>query len=284
MSDPLRSGNRIFDADGSRWVWADETDVTDLWTESTWSEDETDPAPIDYDAIPTHAELEAGMATGPTVSLVDEPHAIALPDVYEPGYSYPLLVWFHDAGGNEETIFDVLPQISERNYLAMALRGNLALGSNEAAWSLAEAGTESVLDKLEEAINRMADQFSIHRERIYLAGVGSGGTAALELLLQRPESFAGAACLGGAFPQLAHPLAKFRGLRGRRVLLGTSLDCPNVKVTDLVNSGRMLYSAGVQVGTRIYQQPGGVPAPRMFRDLDAWIMDGISSAVRVSMR
>ncbi|MDZ4683952.1 MAG: hypothetical protein SH850_02610, partial [Planctomycetaceae bacterium] len=104
------------------------------------------------------------------------------------------------------------------------------------------------------------------------------------LLLQRPEAFAGAACLGGEFPHLAHPLAKFRGLRGRRVLLATSLDCPNVKITDLVNSGRLLYSAGVQVGTRIYQQPGGVPTPKMLRDLDAWLMDGIASAVRVSAR
>jgi phospholipase/carboxylesterase len=284
MNEPLRSGNRIFDADGDRWIWADEMASADLRSDAEWTDGDTDPAPIDYDAIPTHAELEAGRATGPVVSLVDEPHAIALPDVYEPGYSYPLLIWFHDAGDREETIFEVLPQISERNYLALAIRGNLSVGEQRATWSVAETGAAALLDKLEEAVNRMADQFSIHRERVYLAGVGSGGTAALELLLQRPEAFAGAASLGGAFPQLAHPLAKFRGLRGRRVLLATSLDCPNVKVTDLVNSGRMLYSAGVQVGTRIYQQPGGVPTPRMFRDLDAWIMDGISSAIRLSVR
>jgi phospholipase/carboxylesterase len=285
MTEPLRSGNRIFDADGDRWIWTDEQDIGDLWSDSSWSEREDgEPVPIDFDAIPTHAELEAGLATGPVVSLVDEPHAIALPDVYEPGYCYPLVIWFHDAGGNEESVFEVLPQISERNYLAVALRGNLPLGAHDAAWSVAETGAESLLDKLEQAIERMADQFTIHRERIYLAGVGSGGTTAVELLLQRPEAFAGAASLGGAFPQLAHPLAKFRGLRGRRVLLTTSLDCPNVKITDLVNSGRMLYSAGVQVGTRIYQQPGGVPSPRMFRDLDGWIMDGISSAVRVPVK
>jgi len=283
MNDPIPSGQRIFDADGSRWVWADDVDV---WSEdSAWHDgDDRDPPPIDYDAIPTHAELEAGMATGPTVSLVDEPHAIALPDVYEPGYSYPLLVWFHDQGGSEENVFEVLPQISERNYLALAIRGNIPVSDQQASWSVAEAGAESLLDKVEEAVERMSDQFSIHRERVYLAGVGSGGTTALELLLQRPEAFAGAACLGGEFPHLAHPLAKFRGLRGRRVLLATSLDCPNVKITDLVNSGRLLYSAGVQVGTRIYQQPGGVPTPKMLRDLDAWLMDGIASAVRVSAR
>ena len=79
MTDPLPSGHRIFDADGSRWVWADDTSV---WSDSDWnggSDDE--PAPIDFDAIPTHAELAAGLAMGPVVSLLDEPHAIALPDV-----------------------------------------------------------------------------------------------------------------------------------------------------------------------------------------------------------
>jgi phospholipase/carboxylesterase len=282
MTDPIPSGHRIFDVDGSCWVWADEEP---LWSESAWDGgDDRDPAPIDFDAIPTHAELAAGIATGPEVSLVDEPHAIALPDVYEPGYCYPLLIWFHDDGGSEEDVFDVLPRISERNYLALAIRGNRPSGSHRAAWSVDEDGAESLLDKLEQAIDRMGDQFSINRERVYLAGVGSGGTTALELLLQRPEAFGGAACLGGEFPQLAHPLAKFRGLRGRRVLLSTSLDCPRVKITDLVNSGRLLYAAGVQVGTRIYQQPGGVPTPKMLRDVDAWIMDGIASAVRVPAR
>jgi len=280
MTDPLPTGHRIFDADGSRWVWANESPA---WSDSDWGGGRDDePAPIDFDAIPTHAELAAGMATGPVVSLLDEPHAIALPDVYEPGYAYPLLVWFHDEGGREEDVFNILPQISERNYLAMAIRGNVAVGERRASWSVDEAGAEALLDKLNEAIERMADQFSIHHERIYLVGAGSGGTTALELLLQRPEAFAGAACLGGAFPQLAHPLAKFRGLRGRRVLLATSLDCPNVKITDLVNSGRLLFSAGVQVGTRIYQQQGGSHASKMLRDVDRWIMDGISSAVRVS--
>lgn len=280
MSERIPSGHRFFNGAGGHWMWTDEVEAHAGW-HATQVDAAWDDTPIDYDTIPTLEELEAGDSDGPVVSLVDEPHAIALPDVYEHGYSYPLIVWFHEAGGNEEDIFRVLPEISERNYLAMALRGDREVeGGFE--WSASDIGVAALAEKLEAAIDRLAEKFAIHRDRVYLAGVGSGGTTAMELLLEKPEAFAGAACLGGAFPQLEQPLARFRGLRGRRALLTTSTETTDVKVADLVAAGRLLYSAGMQVGTRIYQ-PNGANTPRkMLREIDHWIMDGISSAIRVS--
>jgi len=280
MSERIPSGHRIYDRDGGHWMWTEEVEAHVGWqlaqAEAAWDE-----TPIDYDSIPTLEELETGSNEGPVVSLVDEPHAIALPDVYEHGYSYPLIVWFHEAGGNEEDIFRILPEISERNYLAIALRGDQEVdGGFE--WSASDIGVAALAEKLEAAIDRLADKFAIHRDRIYLAGTGSGGTIAMELLLEKPEAFAGAACLGGAFPQLEQPLARFRGLRGRRALLTTSTETNDVKVAELVAAGRLLYSAGMQVGTRIYQPNGTVTSRKMLRDIDHWIMDGISSAIRVS--
>lgn len=279
MSERLPSGHRFYDVDGVGWTWSEETDLIQGWHASAAGD--WDDEPIDFDAVPTLEELETGAAQGPVVSLVDEPHAIALPEVYEPGYSYPLIVWFHAPGGDEEDIFTVLPEISERNYIAIALRGDRETASGN-EWSTGDLGAGPLIDKINGAIDRMDGKFSVHRDRVYLAGVGSGGTTALELLLERPEAFAGAACLGGAFPPLTQPLARFRGLRGRRVLLSTAMDCPDAKVVDMVAVGRLLYSAGMHVGTRIYQQSGGVPSRKMLRDIDHWIMDGISSAVRVS--
>jgi hypothetical protein len=46
-----------------------------------------------------------------------------------------------------------------------------------------------------------------------------------------------------------------------------------------VNSSRMLYAAGMQVGTRIYQQSGDAAREKMFRDIDHWIMGGIQTAL-----
>lgn len=276
MSERLPSGHRFYDAEGLGWTWAD--DVPLNWQDQ--HDDDAADEPIDFDAVPTQQELEAGETGGVVVSLIDEPHAIALPEIYEPGYAYPVIVWFHAAGGSEDDVFPALSEISERNYLAVALRGD-RLGEAGAEWSTAETSASVLADKLEGLLDRMGTKFAIQRDRVYLAGVGSGGTTALELLLERPESFAGAACLGGAFPALAQPLAKFRGLRGRRVLLSTTLDCTDVKVVDMVDAGRILYSAGMSVGTRIYKQSEELPSSKMFRDIDHWIMDGIASAVRV---
>jgi predicted esterase len=125
----------------------------------------------------------------------------------------------------------------------------------------------------------MQQKFNVNPQRIFLAGMGAGGTTALEVILEKPELFAGAASLCGEFPTVDKPLARFRGLRGRRLLLSTTYTCPDVKVLDLVNSGRMLYAAGMQVGTRVYQQSGDAATAKMLRDIDHWIMGSIQTAL-----
>lgn len=274
MKDHIPSNGWSFDNWGPRWQ---RPEWSEPWSATTATE-------LDFDAVPTREQMESGEVACPVISVSDVPHAIALPDVYEPGYAYPLIVWMHRTGSNEEEVFDILPQISERNYLALSLRGNVDLGDG-AAWSTASTGALELARSIEEAVTNLAQFVQIHPERVYLAGVGAGGTAALELMLQRPEAFAGAVCLGGAFPDVHLPLARFRGLRGRRVLLATTLECRDVRVVDLVASGRLLYTAGMQVGTRVYQQgTDQIPTPKMLRDIDHWVMDGIQSSVRVSVR
>src|SRR6476660_8538699 len=51
-----------------------------------------------------------------------------LPTGYEPRYPYPLLVFFHGPGGNEEQILRLAPRLSRRNYICISLRGPVALG------------------------------------------------------------------------------------------------------------------------------------------------------------
>lgn len=245
---------------------------------ATASSATADDVEVDYEAIPTRDEMDADPECGPAISLIDEPHAIALPEVYEPGYAYPLIVWFHSNGATEDELFDALPMISERNYLAVALRGSLPQ-EDGARWSTSMGGTLEVTRRVEEIVRGMQQKFNVNPQRVYLAGIGAGGTTALEVMLERPEAFAGAACLCGEFPTVDKPLARFRGLRGRRLLLSTTYSCPDVKVIDLVNSGRMLYAAGMQVGTRIYQQSGDAAKEKMLRDIDHWIMGSIETAM-----
>ena len=51
-----------------------------------------------------------------------------LPTGYEPRYPYPLVVFFHGHGGNEEQILHLAPRLSRRNYICIGLRGPQDLG------------------------------------------------------------------------------------------------------------------------------------------------------------
>src|SRR5437016_1685172 len=51
-----------------------------------------------------------------------------LPTGYEPNYPYPLLVFMHGHGGNEEQSLRLAPRVSRRNYVAIGLRGPLLIG------------------------------------------------------------------------------------------------------------------------------------------------------------
>jgi phospholipase/carboxylesterase len=229
------------------------------------------------DAGPPMAFAEPDVVS--ELSHVDVPHRIRLPEGYEPGYAYPLIVWFHDDGADELELDNVLPRISDRNYIGVALRGNV-FRSVRFGWSTADDRLPRILDDLHQLVDAAADRYSIHPQRRYLAGFGSGGTLAWEILLSQPSLWTGAMCLSASFPKIQHPLAMFRELQQRRLLLSVGLDGPPAQVVDLVNAGRLMYSAGLQVGTRVYDSGATAPTDKMLRDLDRWVMDAIATAIR----
>jgi len=210
---------------------------------------------------------------------IETPHRICLPDGYVSSYSYPLIVWFHDDSADEDEVADILPRISERNYIGLALRGNMPREIGH-GWSTSEARWSKLADDLDQLIAAMEERHLVHADRMYLAGSGAGGSLAWEVLLRQPARWAGAICLAGKFPQFPHPLANFRQLQQRRLLLSTGLDSPAAAVNDLINSGRLMYSAGMQVGTRMYDAGHSAPSDKMLRDVDHWVMDSIATAIR----
>ncbi len=241
---------------------------------------------FDEDELPTHGEiielietLHAGESSPflhrPTT---DRRHSIHLPDHYEAGYAYPLVVWFHGDGLDETEISSVMPNISERNYIGLALRGNLECGKGF-GWSTSGEELQKLIHDVESLVLDMRRQYHIHSERIYLAGFGSGASAAMELILQKPEWFGGAACFCGSFPELKIPHPRFRELRNKRVLLATSTNSRTCKVGDVAAAGRLLYSSGMQIGTRVYNEAGTSPTSKMLSDINHWLMDDVCSAV-----
>src|SRR3984893_14150250 len=97
-----------------------------------------------------------------------------LPAGYEPRYPYPLLVFFHGQGGNEEQILRLAPRLSRRNYISIGLRGPVGLGSRadgrkRFCWGDG-ANVSAVEDYLLRAVEQTRLKYHVHSERVYLAG------------------------------------------------------------------------------------------------------------------
>src|SRR5262249_51033931 len=64
-----------------------------------------------------------GFYTSEVQSPKNLPVRTFLPIGYEPNYPYPLLVFLHGHGSNEEQALRLAPKLSRRNYVAISLRG-----------------------------------------------------------------------------------------------------------------------------------------------------------------
>lgn len=201
---------------------------------------------------------------------------------YEPDYAYPLLIWLHGRGQNENQLRHVMPKISMRNYAAVAPRGTKAIAGESFStdnqgftWSSTEEHVISTLERIWEATEQAQRRFHTHPERIFLAGSGSGGTMALRIGMSMPERFCGVVSLGGALPTNNAPLSHL--LSTRRLPLLLSVDRANADYPDsLVCANlRLLHIAGMTVTLRQY--PAGNPlSDLMLSDIDRWIMETIA--------
>src|SRR6266481_1158178 len=117
--------------------------------------------------------LVEGFYTSTLDSFQEQPVRTFLPTGYEPHYPYPLLVFFHGHGGNEEQILRLAPRLSRRNYISIGLRGPVPLGSHAGgtrSFSWGDNATDSMVeDYLLRAVEQTRLNYHVHSERIYLA-------------------------------------------------------------------------------------------------------------------
>jgi phospholipase/carboxylesterase len=214
------------------------------------------------------------------------PSGVFVPENYEHNYAYPLIVWLHEAGRSERDIVNVLPQISMRNYLGLALRGTAKAHprtqtdgsvSQGFRWSRSERVKIAFQDELHASVRHVRQDYHVHTERIFLAGSGDGATLAWDLFLARPEWFAGLAVFGGRFPWRRRPLRRFRELRAKRVFLAADARDPD-GLSKAETIGSLLYSAGLEVAVRCHV-PNEQWPQSLFRPIDRWIMEGIGGCL-----
>jgi phospholipase/carboxylesterase len=199
-----------------------------------------------------------------------------LPAGYEPKYAYPLLVFFHGHGSNEEQILKLAPRLSRRNYICVSLRGTQPLGQRADGELGYSWGTNGQCDALTEdylfrAVEQTRRSYHVHSERIYLAGIWEGATLAYRLGLTFPERFAGVISLNGTLPPRGSLFLRLPEIRQLRAFIGHGISNRLIPLALARSDFRLLYTAGLDVRLHAYPTNHRLH-PDMLRDINRWIM------------
>lgn len=215
-------------------------------------------------------------------------YALVAPLHYEPNYAYPLIVWLHGPGDDEQQVKRLMPLVSMRNYVSVAPRGTVSLPVHPGtppgySWSQASDHQAAAEQRVIDCIEQAARSFNVARDRIFLAGFESGGTMALRLAMSAPGRFAGVLSLGGQFPAGRNPLGRYAEARRIPLFVACGQDAVRYPADRVCDDLRLYHSAGMAVSLRVYPC-GDEISPHMLPDMDRWIMEQIASIKQLADR
>ena len=217
--------------------------------------------------------------------LVSPPRPIRtyLPEHYERKYAYPLVVFFHEEGANEESALQLAPQVSDRNFIAIALRGTQALATGEGGlpgfgWDNTE--TDDLEEYVVRAVEETRRRYHVHSERIYFAGVGEGTLAAYRAGFRLANRIAGIAALNGPFPtpERKMPLFRMDDLRRLRIFIGHGIANTHIPCGLAEKAHKLMYAARANVPFRTYGTNRSIH-PDMLRDVNRWIIGNLNAEI-----
>ncbi len=201
---------------------------------------------------------------------------------YEPGYAYPLLVWLHGQGANERQLMRIMPEVSLRNYVAVAPRGcrlsATAVSERQGyGWQQSEDQIQRAEQRIFDGIEAARGKFHIARRRVFLAGFDSGGTMAFRVAMNHPSMFSGVLSLCGAFPSGRAPFGNLLEARRLPVFLAVGRDSREYPPEKVCANLRLFHSAGLLVTLRQYPC-GHQISPGMLADMNRWVMEQVAPA------
>jgi pimeloyl-ACP methyl ester carboxylesterase len=177
---------------------------------------------------------------------------VFVPQGYEAGYDYPLLVWLTDPTSAGFDLGRVMARLSLRNFVAVE-----ATGGSTAVWR---------------AIDRVGDRLSIHPRRVWLIGHAAGGTEAFRVACRHPESFAGCVSLGGPFPLDEAIFSRIDAVRRMPMLHCCSSEAAAAGAAHTDRTLRLFHAAGAMLAMRIYPGAGDL-SKAMLGDVNRWLME-----------
>ncbi len=202
------------------------------------------------------------------------PHCLYSPINYEAGYAYPLVVWLHGPDSSEWELRQVMSLVSTRNYIGVAPRGTLrsSAAHRRFGWEQTASAVAESCQRVRHCIEIAHNQLNIHENRIFVAGVGVGGTMALRVGMEHPELFAGAISMGGRVPRGGHAFRRINAARSLPLMISVSPSEGEYSREQVMDDLRLLHSGGFSVSLNLYPDGHGL-TDVMLADLNCWMME-----------
>lgn len=201
-----------------------------------------------------------------------------LPTDYQPSYAYPLVVLLHADGSGEEHAARLAPVLSRRNYVCVAPRGLTNVGPRDDGrsafgWAASDA---DLAEYVRFTIDHAAGLYTVHPSRVYLLGLGEGATAAYRAAVRLTDRVAGVVALNGR-------LGRVPKVRGLRAFVGHGASNPVVSCATAERDAARLVTAGADVRFARYATTAALH-PDMLRDVNRWVMNGITADADAPMK
>lgn len=198
--------------------------------------------------------------------------SVFVPMHYEKNYAYPLVVWMPSADHGTDEVHDIMPRISKRNYVAVSPE----IESTESVFAQSKQPMIAAREAVVAAIETAKARFNINPQRIFIAGFGSGATAAFSIALEFPELFAGVLAMNGPLPTDGAPLAQWERSRKLPVFWAHCRQSDQFEQPQLCQQLRLLHIAGFSLTLRQY--PGGdCISDGLLADANRWIMESVNT-------
>lgn len=219
-------------------------------------------------------------------------HVLFSPIHYEPGYSYPLLVWLHGPEQDERQIMRIMPMISMRNFVAVAPQGTFASSAGDSAgqiratrkglankspkydWPQTPEGVCEAEQRIFDCISLAKSKCNIAPSQVYLAGFGTGGTMAFRIGMMFPGEFAGVISLCGGFPSGGNILGQWNAAKKLQSMLAFGTESEVFTSEMACENLKLFHTAGLTVSVRQYTC-GQELSKEMLQDLNRWVMERV---------
>ena len=124
------------------------------------------------------------------------------PRSMKPGEHYPLLLWLHGMGeaGSEnwrsirhlDLLFGDLAHMEKYRFFVLIVQ----CPRNNPSWFRSSAAADDMLTVVAEILRKTIGDYSVDQDRVYLAGVSSGGNGCWEIAMRHPDLFAAVVPMG----------------------------------------------------------------------------------------